>query len=124
MLGGFAMASLLLAAIGAYGLVSQALAHRLREIGIRLALEAQPSALVVGVARDTVVAAAIGVAAGCGVALMLARPLEAVLYGVGATDAVSYLWAGAILVAVTALAALLPALRAARIDPIEVLRAE
>jgi ABC-type antimicrobial peptide transport system permease subunit len=76
------------------------------------------------VARETVVAAAIGVAAGCGVALMLARPLEAVLYGVRATDAVSYLWAGAMLVAVTALAALLPALRAARIDPIEVLRAE
>jgi hypothetical protein len=99
---------LLLAAIGAYGLVSQGIAHRMRDIGIRLALGARPTALVFDIARRTVAAGAIGVAGGCGAALMLATPIESVLYGVRATDATSFVWAGAMFIAVTAVAALVP----------------
>jgi predicted permease len=124
LLGAFAFASLLLAAIGAYGLVSQSIAQQMQEIGIRLALGARPGTLAREIARQTVMAGTIGVGCGAVAAFALAKPLESLLYGVRATDAVSFASAGAVLVAVTAVAALIPALGAMRIDPIEVLRAE
>ena len=120
----FAAASLALAAIGVYGLVAQAIARRLREIGIRLALGARPAGLAAAMARDTVLAGALGMAAGGGAALLLAKRLESLLYGVRATDAASFASAGALLAAVTVAAAIVPALRATRVDPIEVLRAD
>jgi putative ABC transport system permease protein len=124
LLGAFAVMSLLLAAIGAYGLVAQGVAHRMREIGIRLALGANPNAMMRDVAWQAVATGIVGAVFGCVAALVLARPLESLLYGVRATDAVSFVLAGVVLVTVTAVAALVPALRAARIDPIEVLRAD
>ena len=124
LVGAFAIASLLLAAIGAYGLVSQGIAQRMREIGVRIALGARPGVLALEITRRTVLVATIGSVCGSIAALALAKPLESLLYGVRATDALSYLSAAAALITVTGVAALVPALRVARIDPIEVLRAD
>jgi ABC-type antimicrobial peptide transport system permease subunit len=124
LLTAFAIASLLLAAIGAYGLVSQGIAQRMREIGIRIALGARPRALLLQIARQTVIVGAVGVACGCAAAYALAKPLASLLYGVRPSDALSFAAAGALLIAVIAVAALVPAARASRIDPIDVLRAD
>ena len=124
MLSAFAIASLLLAAIGAYGLVSQGVARRMREIGIRIALGARPRALVLEIARQTMIVGAVGVGCGCAAAFALAKPLASLLYGVRTSDALSFAAAGALLIAVITVAALVPAARAARIDPIDVLRAD
>src|SRR5262249_44820127 len=113
--------SLPLAAFGVYGLVSQAVSLRLREIAIRLALGAEPLALVAALARHAIVAASAGLAIGAAAALMLGQTLQSLLYGVRARDAASLAGAGVLLLAVTLLAACLPAIRAIRRDPIGLL---
>ena len=120
----FATASLLLAGIGMYGLVSQAVTQRLRELAIRLALGAEPAGLVAAIVCRALAIAAAGLTIGGVSALALGRTLEALLYGVRPGDAVSFIGAGAVLMAVTAIAALIPALRATRLDPVQVLRAD
>jgi predicted permease len=124
LLGWFAAASLVLAAIGVYGLVSQSVAERMREIGIRLALGAGTNDVIGTVTRRVVVAAAIGLVGGSAAALAMASTLQALLYGVRATDAVSFIYAGMAMLIVTAIAAFVPALRATRIDPAQVLRGD
>jgi predicted permease len=120
----FAAASLLLAAIGVYGLVSQAVAQRLREIAIRLALGAEPAAVIGTITRRAFVAGVTGLLTGGLAAFMLGNTLETLLYGVQPRDAVSFAAAGATLLAVAAVGAFVPAFRATRIDPAKVLRAD
>ena len=120
----FAAVSLLLAAIGVYGLVSQAVTQRIREVAIRLALGAEPAGLVATVARRALTAALVGLAVGVAASLVLGRTLEALLYGVRPRDLASFFTAAAALLAVTAAAAVIPALRATRVDPMQVLRGD
>jgi hypothetical protein len=120
---GFAAISLLLAAIGTYGLVSQAIAQRLKEIAIRIALGASSATIVTSITRRAVAAAGVGVLAGFVAALFAGRALEAMIYGGRADDALSFA-AAATLFVVAAVAALIPALRAAGLDPTTILRAD
>jgi predicted permease len=124
LLGWFAVASLVLAAIGVYGLVVQSIARRLREIGIRLALGADATGVLWTVTRRVLEASIAGLAAGSNAAVALANTLKGLLYGVAATDAWSFVSAGAALLAVTAIAAVVPAIHATRINPVDVLRAD
>ena len=120
----FALVSLLLVAIGVYGLVSQSVTQRLREVAIRLALGAKPLALVATITRRALIAAIAGLGFGAIASIMLGRALEALLYGVRPRDFVSFAAAAAALMAVTAVAAMIPALRATNVDPTRVLRGD
>jgi putative ABC transport system permease protein len=124
LLGWFAFATALLAALGVYALVAQTVAGRMREIGVRLALGARVNQVLWVVTARAMLAALGGAASGSIAALALGRQMRALLYGVAANDALSFLAAAAALLAVAATAAAVPALRAARIDPSEVLRRE
>jgi putative ABC transport system permease protein len=124
LLGGFAVAALLLAAIGTYGLVAQAVARRAREIGIRIAVGARDEDVVGMIVRQGAALATAGAAAGLAAALGATRLLEGLLFGVGARDPVTLAAVVSVLVAATLLASWIPARRASRIDPIEVLRSE
>jgi predicted lysophospholipase L1 biosynthesis ABC-type transport system permease subunit len=121
---GFSTASLLLAAIGVYGVVSQAVTRRLREIAIRIALGAAPSRVVSGVTRAVLVTGVAGLGIGLAAALLLSGTLEALLYGVRSRDLVSFVVSAVAVLAVTVLAAVIPALRAIRVDPVNLLRSE
>jgi hypothetical protein len=119
----FCGASLLLAAIGVYGLVAQAVAERRREIAIRIALGARPRTLIAAFVRSALVAGLAGLAIGAALAMMLARVLESLLFGVRSGDAASFAAAGVLLLVVVGCAAWLPAQRATRIDALHILRA-
>ena len=120
----FAGISLLLAAIGVYGLVSQAATQRVREIAIRIALGADSADLIVVFVRRALMAGVVGLAIGCVVAWMLSNTLQALLYGVRPRDAISFTTAAVALLGVTGVAAFIPAFRATRVDPASVLRAD
>jgi putative ABC transport system permease protein len=123
-LGTFAAIALVLAAVGVYGLISYSVAQRTREIGIRVALGAQPRQVLARIMREGLVLAAIGIGLGlCGAALT-ARLLARFLFGVGATDVPTFAAVAAILLAVALLASYLPSRRALRIDPIATLRTD
>lgn len=123
-LGVFAGAALLLVCLGIYGLVSFAVAQRTREIAIRAALGAARRsllALMLGSALRVVLA---GAAVGLASAVALRGVLTAMVVDIGTTDPATYAGAAALMVLVSVLAALAPALRAARLDPLEALREE
>ena len=124
LLGWFALVSLVLAAIGVYGVVSQGIAHRRREIGIRLALGASPGRVRVAVTTRTLLTVAAGAAGGCAAAPVLGNVLEALLYGVRSSDSVSFVTALVVLLIVATGAAFAAALRATRISPVDVLRGD
>ena len=116
--------AILLAAIGLYGVLAYATAQRIREIGIRMALGAQRSSVMRLVLMDVLWLAGISIAVSLPVSLLLARLLRTELYGVSPSDPLT-LFAGTLLVcAVAALAALIPARRAALVDPMKALRSE
>jgi putative ABC transport system permease protein len=116
--------ALLLGAIGLYGLMSYDVAQRRREIGIRMALGARPSAVLLTVLRDGIAVTLAGIAAGLAGALISSRLVASLLFGVTAHDPATFIGAPAVLIAVALAACLLPARRASRIDPIVALRAE
>jgi predicted lysophospholipase L1 biosynthesis ABC-type transport system permease subunit len=118
----FCGASLLLAGIGVYGIVAQAVTERRRETAIRVALGAQPRALMLSFVRQAMAAGASGLAMGIVLSMMLARLLASMLYGVSAGDASSLMAAGMVMLAVTGVAALVPAWRATRVRALHVLR--
>jgi hypothetical protein len=118
----FCGASLLLAAVGIYGIVAQAVMERRRDIAIRFALGAEPRALTVALVRDAMAAGAAGLAIGMGLSLALARLLASMLYGVRMGDVSSLIVAGGLMVIVTGGAALVPARRATRVPAVHMLR--
>jgi putative ABC transport system permease protein len=124
LLTGFGLLAMCLAAIGIYGVVSQAVNQRTREIGVRMALGAESGDVVRMVMRRSLALAAVGIAAGVGASFYLTRFLQSLLFGVKPTDAVAFALAGAVLLGVALLAGYLPARRASRIDPAVVLRSE
>jgi len=121
-LTGFALTTLLLAAVGLYGVMAYSVALRRTEIGIRAALGATPRTLFGEVTREGVYLAAAGAAIGLVAALGVTRLLRTMLYGVPAADPVTFLLAALVLIAVAALASALPGLRAANMDPVKILR--
>ena len=122
LLTAFALAALLLAALGIYGVLSYSVTQRTREIGLRMALGASGGRTVSLVARNSLAMIGLGVGAGLVVAVPLARSLGNVLYEVSPFDAPSFATAALVLVAAGLGAALLPARRATRVDPMVALR--
>jgi putative ABC transport system permease protein len=114
--------TLALGLVGIYGVISNTLAQRTREIGIRMALGARHASLKRMLVRQVLLPVAIGVALGLGGAVLLARLMESLLFGVGALDLITYVTVSAILLITAALAAYLPARRVTRIDPMQALR--
>jgi predicted permease len=124
-LGGFfGLVALLLAAIGLYGVMSQAVTTRTREIGIRMALGAQAKKVLWLILRDALVMVFVGTAIGISAALVLTRYTESLLYGVKPIDPATLLLTGILLLALTTLAGFLPARRATRVEPMRALRHE
>jgi putative ABC transport system permease protein len=124
LLGGFAGLALLLAAIGTYGVLSYMVTERRREIGIRMALGAERGSVLGQVLKQGLLLAGIGVAAGLIGAFGLTRLVASLLFGVRPTDPMTIAAVVATIALVAAIASLLPAWRASRVDPIVVLRDE
>jgi putative ABC transport system permease protein len=121
---GFGFVATLLASIGLYGVMAFVVAQRRKELGIRLALGAQPGRLVWLVMREVLLLLAIGLAVGVPAALGLGRYIAAQLYGIQAHDPFIATSTVALLTMVSAAAGLVPAQRASRVDPMLALRAE
>jgi predicted lysophospholipase L1 biosynthesis ABC-type transport system permease subunit len=120
----FGALALLLVAIGVFGALSYAVARRSRELAIRVALGASPLNLRAMVLRESLAVAGTGLAAGLPLAWLTARTLQNLLHGVTPLDPLTLIAVATVVIAVTTLAAYLPARRAAHTDPIAALRAE
>jgi len=120
----FSSAALLLAAVGIYSVTAYAVAQRTAEIGIRMALGARTGQVVGLVLKQTGQLVALGIGAGLLGALMLTRLLSSLIFGVGATDPVTFAAITTLLTLVAAAACWIPARRAARIHPMAALRAD
>jgi putative ABC transport system permease protein len=119
---GFAALALLIAAIGVFGVTAYSVSQRTHELGIRMALGAKPSGVLALVLRQEMTACLIGIAAGIAGALFLGSLLETLLYGVTARDTATVAAAALVLLVVTAVACVIPARRATRVDPVTALR--
>jgi putative ABC transport system permease protein len=124
LLGAFGVLALMLACIGIYGVLAYAVSQRLREVGVRVALGATPGRILGEILGSGLGLVALGLFIGLGAALALTRYLEALLYSVRTTDPAVFALAIAALLAVATAACYLPARRAARVDPMVVLREE
>jgi ABC-type antimicrobial peptide transport system permease subunit len=124
LLGGFALVGLILAAVGIYGVMSLHVANRGREFGIRLAIGADPRALVRLVLGEGAVLAALGVVLGIAGAIGATHWLTSLLYDVSPTDPVVLVTLPLALAAIALAACYVPARRAARSDPLAVLRSD
>jgi len=122
--GSLALLALALSCIGLYGIMAYNVARRTGEMGIRKALGAQPSDLAWPILREALMLAAIGVAIGLPVALALVRLVRSFFYGIEPHDPITIIATIVIMLTVAALAAWIPAHRAAKIDPMEALRYE
>jgi predicted permease len=122
LIGSLALLAVLLAAIGIYAVLSYTIAERTREVGVRLALGAQPAALLRMLVGTGARVAAIGIGAGLVLSAILTRFVETQLYGLSPLDPLTLAAAAALLFAVALAAAFVPAWRATRIDPVVALR--
>jgi predicted permease len=124
LLGLFAGAALLLAAIGIYGVLSITVSQRTREIGLRLALGADRGSVVRMVVRQAMTLALAGLVIGLGLAVGASRLMQGLLFGIEPVDAVTYALVAVTFAIVASVASTLPARRASRVDPIAALRSE
>jgi ABC-type antimicrobial peptide transport system permease subunit len=122
--GFFGVAALTLACVGLYGLMSYLVLQRIGEIGLRLALGALPAQVLRMVLRESFALVAVGLVLGLAVAYGVRRFVESMLFGLTGADPLTYAVVAGVLIAITLLASLRPAHRAARVDPMTALRAE
>jgi putative ABC transport system permease protein len=120
----FAGLALMLAAIGIYGVVSYSVSRRMHEMGVRMALGAKGSDLVLLVMREGLALTAPGMLLGLAGSLAISRLLQGLIYGVSATDPVSYAVAMAVIPAAAILGCLRPSCKAAAANPVDAMRAE
>ena len=118
----FGLLALLLACVGLYGVLSYTVARRTNEIGIRVALGAQPRGIVVLMMREVLLLVALGAGIGLTAAMATTRLVSNLLFGLTPTDPLTIVMATLLLISVTALAGYLPARRASRVDPLVALR--
>jgi predicted permease len=123
-LGAAAIVTLLLGAIGLYGIMAYVVALRTREFGVRIALGASPAAVIGMLTRQGVALTGIGIGAGLVLFMLVSRFLRTMLFGVAPSDPVTLIGTSVLLVGIAALASWIPARRTARLDPADVLRAE
>jgi predicted permease len=122
--GGFAALAVVLAAVGLYGLMAYGVARRRNEIGVRVALGATRGRIILMIVRETAILVAAGVAVGIGLAIWSGRAAEALLYGLTASDPKMLALGVLALTVVAVVATVVPAHRAARLDPTTALRGE
>jgi predicted permease len=120
----FGVLAMLLAGIGLYGIMAYTVARRTRDIGIRLALGAEPASVLWQVLRETLLLVSIGIAIGVPVALVGTQLVRGLLFGLGFADPIAIAAAAILLAAAAALAGFLPARRASQVDPMVALRYE
>ena len=123
-LGVAAAVTLILSVIGLYGVIAYVVTLRTRELGVRIALGAQPRAVAAMVTRQGLVLCAVGTVAGLSLVLISARFVRSFLFEVAPTDPTALGAATAVLLAAALLASWIPARRAARVNPIEALRSD
>ena len=124
LLGVFASLALVLAAVGTYGILSYLVTERQQEIGIRMALGAARGGVLWMVLRQGLILAAAGLAIGVGGALAVGRYLQALLFGISPTDPATIGLVGGVILVTASVACLIPALRATRVNPLDVLRGD
>jgi predicted permease len=122
LVSGFSAAALVLALLGISGMIRCSIVQRYRELGIRSALGAKPRQLVIATVQSVVLLTCAGIAVGLVVARYFTRLIASQLYGVSPTDAATFTAAALLMIAVSALAAFLPARGASRVDPVVALR--
>jgi predicted permease len=122
--GIFGAVGLTLAAVGLYGVMSYSVRRRTREIGIRMALGARPGAVLRMVLGQGLALTGVGLAIGIGTALGLGRFTASLLYGISGTDLLTFVTVSVVLLATAALAIVVPASRAAHVEPTTALRSE
>jgi putative ABC transport system permease protein len=120
----FAIVALVLAAVGIYGVMSFVVAQRTHEIGLRMALGGQPGQVLAQILREGMVTALAGTALGGIGAALIGRALEGAVYGVQSTNPVTFAVVALILLAGALIACVVPARRAASVDPMVALREE
>jgi ABC-type antimicrobial peptide transport system permease subunit len=123
-LGMFAGLALLLAGVGLMTSIGWWVAQRTREVGVRIALGATRLHIVSHVARQGLTLAALGIAAGCGIAALVTQYMASWIYGVAPVDPVTFAASAGLMLAVAAAALFVPTRRASRVDPVIALRAE
>ena len=124
LMAGFAVIALLLAAIGIYAVMSYAVSQRTHEIGIRMALGAQPRDIFNLIVKQGVGLTLVGILIGLAFAFVMTRAMSGLLYGISATDPLTYLGISLLLGLVALLACCVPTRRATKVDPIVALRNE
>ena len=122
--GAFGALALGLAAIGVYGVMSLIVSERTREVGVRLALGAQPSELLTMIVGQAAKLAGVGIVIGVVAAALITPLLDSQLYGIESFDPATFIIVPVVLLAIAAMAALVPARKAMRIDPLAALRIE
>jgi ABC-type antimicrobial peptide transport system permease subunit len=120
--GFFGLLALVLACVGLYGLLSYEVSKRTREIGVRMALGAEPASVLNLVLRQGIALAIVGAVMGIGVALVMTRYLASMLYDVRANDPLTMIAVAVLLTLVALVACYIPARRAMRVDPMVALR--
>jgi ABC-type antimicrobial peptide transport system permease subunit len=124
LLGTFALLALVLAGVGIYGVVSYTVTQRTHDIGVRMALGADRRTVLGAVLKNAMGMAGVGIGVGAVVAFAATRVMKGLLFGVSATDPVTFGVVALVLAVVTLIASYVPALRATKVDPIVALRCE